>query len=272
VNAKAVIWPGIISPLPSKALPSQLPKKASSSMRKQPLARKAISRDEETSVQGCSPVPKAMENKGCPVECSGDIQELPFERPETCQRFANEQSQTSHSPGEVGERRRTYIIEKINKMNDNGCSPEPYAALTLLDPLFTPTLCPCHSSIGSASRLKTELGNNNIVNGDEEVSVGKRSHEETIALMLGSRTSAGQIWTASPRCWKNKPKAITEKPPRQGSYNVVNEDKNGRSVKDSPEPLVALTLPINMPVLPIPTTPAHQPPEEPMLPVGTTPR
>jgi hypothetical protein len=100
------------------------------------------------------------------------------------------------------------------------CSPESYAALTLPDPLFMPMLRPRCSSIGSASRSKTELGNNNIVNGDKEVSVGEHSHEEKIALVLCSHMSTNQIWTASPRCQENKPEAITEKPPQQGSYNA----------------------------------------------------
>jgi hypothetical protein len=60
VNAKAVIWPGIILPLPSETLPPQHPKVVPSSTRKQLLARKAISRDEETSVWRHSPAPKAV--------------------------------------------------------------------------------------------------------------------------------------------------------------------------------------------------------------------
>jgi hypothetical protein len=60
VNAKAVIWPGIISPVPSEALPSQLPKKAPSLMRKQPLEGKDTSRDEEMSVKRHSPSTSAV--------------------------------------------------------------------------------------------------------------------------------------------------------------------------------------------------------------------
>jgi hypothetical protein len=142
----------------------------------------------------------------------------------------------------------------------------------LLDPSAAPTLPP---SIGSASRSKTELGNNNVINGDEEASVGKCSHKETIAIALCSRTSADQIWTASPRRWENKPKALTEKPPRQHGYNIVKKEENDRSAKDLPEPSVATVSPDHSPALEalhIQATAFRELPDEPRPPIETVPR
>jgi hypothetical protein len=96
-----------------------------------------------------------------------------------------------------------YVIVKMNEANTMCCSPEPYAAPTLLDPSFTPMLLPCCSSVGSTSRSRAEQHNNNIVSRDEEESVEERSQEDS-AAMQHIPSSASQARTVRTGCKSDK--------------------------------------------------------------------
>lgn len=130
--------------------------------------------------------------------------------------------------------------------------PEPHTALTLPNPLSAHTQLPHCPSVGLAPRLEAKQRNNNVVNRDEEASVGEHSQE------------------ASVQCWENEPETVTEKP--QCSYNVIQKEEDNGSAKDLPEPSVAAAPPEYMPALPTQAASLHEPLDEPQPPVETMAR
>jgi hypothetical protein len=72
---------------------------------------------------------QATENARCLTERPEDSSEHLFECPKTSRWPANEQGQASILPGETGEERRGYIVNKINEANTRPRSPEPHVAL-----------------------------------------------------------------------------------------------------------------------------------------------
>jgi hypothetical protein len=139
-------------------------------------------------VTGSKRPSRAAMHAGHSIKRPRDIQELPFERIKTGQELTSEQARSHPAPGGMGEERRVHVVNKIREANTTCCSPEPSMALTRPDCSSAPPTrkpLPRRSLDGSASRLTAGQGRYNIgTENDEEESVSKRSHEDSVAHAL----------------------------------------------------------------------------------------
>jgi hypothetical protein len=207
-----------------KAVSKQLKRLPMVSSRKSRINETVINKRQASTIKS-SPVASVTKTLTTPVgQCikrSGDSQELPFKCTERGHKLVNEQSQTSLSPREVGERRHIHVVIKINEVIDKRCSPEPYTTITLPDPLFTPMLHPSHSAVGSTSRLTNEQGNNDV-NRDKEESVKEHSPEDLVAPALPARMPVLATQTVPLHQPRNEALSPIGTMPEQHSLFVIN--------------------------------------------------